>query len=292
MSNTPETIGPLRLRKKLGVGKLCEIWAANDTSAEGAARKKDWAVKFLVADATGDRDQRKLLEHELRVSKSLSHPGIIRIDRFEVIDGVPLLVMELFDHPNLKTQLADNAEALVPRLPRILTEAALAIAHMHSRGWVHRDLKPDNLLASPEGQVKLIDMALAVRRPGVLGRLLGGRGGGRNGLVQGTPSYMAPEQIRGQAVDARADIYSFGCTIFELLAGRPPFQSRTQGELLQMQLTTTAPSVESYCRGVPKGLVRLVRKMLSKKASGRPDSMDEVIEQLRAFRKLDRASQS
>lgn len=292
MSNTPETIGPLRLRKKLGVGKLCEIWAANDTSAEGAAQKKAWAVKFLVADATGDRDQRKLLEHELRVSKSLAHPGIIRIDRFEVIDGVPLLVMELFDHPNLKTQLADNAEALVPRLPRILTEAALAISHMHSRGWVHRDLKPDNLLASPEGQVKLIDMALAVRKPGLLGRLLGGGGGGgRNGLVQGTPSYMSPEQIRGQVVDARADIYSFGCTIFELLAGRPPFQSRTQGELLQMQLTTTPPSVESYCRGVPKGLVRLIRKMLSKKASGRPDSMDEVVEQLRAFRKLERASQ-
>ena len=292
MPNTRETIGPLRLQKKLGVGKLSEVWTANDTSAEGADQQKLWAVKFLVADAAGDREQRKLFEHELRVSKSLAHPGIVRIDRFEVLDGVPLLVMELFDHPNLKTQLAEAPELLMARLPRILTEAALALAHMHARGWIHRDIKPDNLLASPEGQVKLIDMALAVKKPGVLGRLLGGAAPRGRGLVQGTPSSMSPEQIRGQIVDARADIYSFGCTAFELLAGRPPFQSRTQAELLQMQLTSQPPSVESYNRSVPKGVVRLIRKMLSKSAASRPASMDEVVEQLRSFRKLERASQA
>ena len=235
-----------------------------------------------MADAVGDRSQRKLLEHELRVSKSLSHPGIIRIDRFEVIDGIPLLVMELFDHPNLKTQLADTPDTLVKRVPRILTEAALAIAHMHSRGW-----------ASPEGQVKLIDMAIAVRKAGMLGRLLGGAATrSRGGLVQGSPLYMSPEQIRGRAVDARADIYSFGCTAFELLAGRPPFQSRTQTELLQMQLTDSAPSVESYNRSVPKAVVRLIRKMLTKNPAGRPSSMDEVVAQLRSFRTLERPSQA
>ena len=292
MPNTRETIGPLRLQKKLGVGKLSEVWTANDTSAEGADQQKLWAVKFLVADAAGDREQRKLFEHELRVSKSLAHPGIVRIDRFEVLDGIPLLVMELFDHPNLKTQLAETPEPLMARLPRILTEAALALAHMHARGWIHRDIKPDNLLASPEGQVKLIDMALAVKKPGVLGRLLGGAAPRGRGLVQGTPSYMSPEQIRGQVVDARADIYSFGCTAFELLAGRPPFQSRTQAELLQMQLTSQPPSVESYNRSVTKGVVRLIRKMLSKSAASRPASMDEVVEQLRSFRKLERASQA
>lgn len=291
MANTSEKIGPLRLRKKLGVGKLCEIWSATDSSAEGAAAKKVWAVKFLVADVVADRSQRKLLEHEYRVSKSLAHPGIIRAERFEVVEGTPLLLMELFDHPNLKTQLAESPETLVGRVPRILTEAALAIAHLHSRGWVHRDIKPDNLLASPEGQVKLIDMAIAVRKPGLVGRLLGKAGARGRGLVQGSPSYMAPEQIRGQAVDARADIYSFGCTAFELLAGRPPFQSRSQTELLQMQLTDTPPSVESYNRMVPKGVVRLIRKMLAKSPAGRPASMDEVIGQLRSFRKLERAAQ-
>jgi serine/threonine protein kinase len=290
MSNTTESIGPLQLQKKLGVGKLSEVWTAHDTSAEASGQKKLWAVKFLVADAARDRNQRKLLEHELRVSKSLAHPGIVRIDRFEVIDEIPLLVMELFDHPNLKTQLAETPETLAARLPRILTEAALALAHVHGRGWIHRDIKPDNLLASPEGQVKLIDMALAVRKPGVVGRLLSGGSARGRGLVQGTPSYMSPEQIRGRVVDARADIYSFGCTAFELLAGRPPFQSRTQTELLQMQLTTSPPSVESYNRSVPKGVVRLIRKMLAKSAASRPASMDEVVEQLRAFRKLDRAS--
>lgn len=292
MPETPEIIGPLRLQKKLGVGKLCEIWTAHDTSIEGTERNKLWAVKFLVPDAIDNRDQRKLLEHELRVSKSLAHPGIVRIDRFEVIDGIPLLVMELFDHPNLKTQLAETPEHLTTRLPRILTEAALALAHMHARGWIHRDVKPDNLLASPEGQVKLIDMALAVRKPGILGRLIGGTAPRGRGLVQGTPSYMSPEQIRGRVVDFRADIYSFGCTAFELLAGRPPFQSRTQTEVLQMQLTTPPPSVESYNRSVPKGVVRLIRKMLSKNAASRPASMDQVVEQLRSFRKLERAGQT
>ena len=200
-----------------------------------------------------------------------------------VADGVRAFNLSWHDWLNL---------ASLTEISSVITEAALALAHMHARGWIHRDIKPDNLLASPEGQVKLIDMALAVKKPGVLGRLLGGAAPRGRGLVQGTPSYMSPEQIRGQVVHARADIYSFGCTAFELLAGRPPFQSRTQAELLQMQLTSQPPSVESYNRSVPKGVVRLIRKMLSKSAASRPASMDEVVEQLRSFRKLERASQA
>jgi serine/threonine protein kinase len=289
MPTIPETLGPYRLHRKLGVGKLCEIWSASESSADADAAAKTWAIKCVVPDAAGDTGQRRLLEHELKVSRGLAHPGIIRIDRFEVIDGLPLLVMELFEHPNLKTQLIESPETLPARLPRILIEAALAIEHMHGRGWVHRDIKPDNLLATPEGQVKLIDLALAAKPPGMIGRLLGRRGSGR-GPVQGSPSYMSPEQIRGQAVDQRSDIYSFGCTAFELLAGRPPFQSRSQSELLQMHLTTQPPSVEAYTRGVPKGITKLVRRMLAKSPRSRPTSMDEVLGQLRSFRSLERAS--
>lgn len=289
MPTIPETLGPFRLHRKLGVGKLCEIWSVTDASADSAAASKTWAIKCVVPDAAGDIGQRKLLEHELRVSRGLAHPGIIRIDRFEVIEGLPLLVMELFEHPNLKTQLLESPETLPPRLPRILTEAALAIGHMHVRGWVHRDIKPDNLLATGDGQVKLIDLALAVKPPGMLGRLFRRRAGGR-GTVQGSPSYMSPEQIRGQPVDPRSDIYSFGCTAFELLAGRPPFQSRNQSELLQMHLTTQPPSVEAFARGVPKGISKLLRRMLAKRPGSRPASMDEVLTQLRSFRSLERAS--
>ena len=280
MPNTRETIGPLRLQKKLGVGKLSEVWTANDTSAEGADQQKLWAVKFLVADAAGDREQRKLFEHELRVSKSLAHPGIVRIDRFEVLDDIPLLVMELFDHPNLKTQLAETPEPLMARLPRILTEAALALAHMHARGWIHRDIKPDNLLASPEGQVKLIDMALAVKKPGVLGRLLGGAAPRGRGLVQGTPSYMSPEVVRSGHYDYQSDIYAFGVSMYEIFTGKPPFSGGDEFDRAVRNLNSPVIPPREVNANVPPELDRIVLRAMEKDPRKRYESMDSVVQEL------------
>ncbi|MEI8226989.1 MAG: serine/threonine-protein kinase [Planctomycetota bacterium] len=280
MTKLPAQLGSLKLVSQLGLGRQCQIWEALD----GTTRQRV-AIKVIVPEAAKDPAQRKLLEHELKVAKSLAHPTVIRIDRLADDGGLPHLVMELFPHPNLKKQISEGVDALAPRLQRIVTETALALDHLHARGWIHRDVKPDNVLAASDGQVKLIDLAIAAPKPGLLGRVFGSKG-----PVQGSPSYMAPEQIRGQTVDARADIYSFGCVIFELLAGKPPFSAPNSNDLLNKHVSATPPSIETLNRNATTSISKLIRQMLAKNAAERPASMQEVLKQLRTIRFFERAS--
>ena len=271
MTKIPAQLGPLKLVQKIGVGRHCQVWEAVD---EGSGQRA--AVKVVVPEAAADSTQRKRLEYELKVAHAVRHPMIIRIDRFSDEGGLPHLVMELYPHPNLKQQIAAGVAPLAARVPRIVLELAMALDHMHARGWVHRDVKPDNVLAAADGQLKLIDLAIAARAAGPIGRLFGGRG-----RAQGSHSYMPPEQIRGLPVDARADIYALGCTIFELLAGRPPFTAANHNDLLNKHVSAAAPAVEVINNHASAGISRLIRQMLAKKPAARPASMQEVIGRLR-----------
>ncbi|RLT20221.1 MAG: serine/threonine protein kinase [Planctomycetota bacterium] len=279
MTKLPEQLGPLKLVQQIGLGKHCQVWEAVD-----AKSRTQVAVKVIVPDMATDAGQRKLLEHELKVAKSLDHPTVIKIDRLSEEGGLPHLVMEYFPAANLKKQIAAGVEPLVPKLQRIVTETALALDHMHSRGWVHRDVKPDNVLAAADGQVKLIDLAIAAKASGFLGKLLGSKT-----LAQGSPSYMSPEQIRGEALDARSDIYSFGCVIFELISGRPPYTGADTNDLLNKHVSATVPAVDAFNKNATTACAKFLRQMLAKKPAERPASMKEVLQQLRAIRLVERA---
>lgn len=278
MARLPERLGPLKLVHQLGSGRHCQIWEAID---ERSGQRV--AVKAVVPDKADAPEQRRLLRQELKVARSLDHPAVIRIDRLEEQGGVPHLVLELFPHPNLKRQITAGTDGLASRLQRIVTELSLALDHLHARGWVHRDVKPENVLAAPDGQVKLIDLAIAVPAAGFLGRLLG-----RGVQPQGSPSYMSPEQIRGGPLDARSDIYSFGCVLFELLAGRPPFTATNSNDLLNKHVAEPAPSIEKFNRNVTTNASELLRCLLAKKPAARPASMKRVLRRLRSIRLLER----
>jgi eukaryotic-like serine/threonine-protein kinase len=280
MPPIPEQLGPVKLVQQIGLGKHCQVWEGLDTKA-----RKKVAVKVIVPVMAKDAGQRKLLEHELKVAQSLDHPTIIKIDRLVEEGGLPHLVMEYFPAPNLKKQIAGGVEALVPRLQRIVTETALALDHMHARGWVHRDVKPDNILAAEDGQVKLIDLAIAAKSSGFLGKLLGSKT-----PAQGSPSYMSPEQIRGEALDARSDIYSFGCVIFELIAGRPPYTGSDTNDLLNKHVSAVIPAVDAFNKLATTAAAKVLRQMLAKKPGDRPASMKEVLQQLRSIRLVERAA--
>jgi eukaryotic-like serine/threonine-protein kinase len=280
MPPIPEQLGPVKLVQQIGLGKHCQVWEGFDTKA-----RKKVAVKLIVPAMANDAGQRKLLEHELKVAQSLDHPTIIKIDRLSEEGGLPHLVMEYFPAPNLKKQVAAGVEPLVPRLQRIVTETALALDHMHARGWVHRDVKPDNILAAEDGQVKLIDLAIAAKSSGFLGKLLGSKT-----PAQGSPSYMSPEQIRGEALDARSDIYSFGCVIFELIAGRPPYTGSDTNDLLNKHVSAVVPAVDAFNKLATTAAAKQLRQMLAKKPGDRPASMKEVLQQLRSIRLVERAA--
>lgn len=275
----PERLGPLSLVQQLGVGKNCQIWEASDEAGDRCV------VKAVVPEMAADPDVRQLFEHELKVASSLDHPTIIRIHRFSEEGGLPHLVMELFPHPNLKKQIQAGTNLLLPKLQRIVTELALALDHVHTRGWVHRDVKPDNILVGDDGQVKLIDFAIASRAAGLVGRLFGGKP-----PPQGSPSYMSPEQIRGGALDARSDIYSFGCVLFELLAGRPPYTSNDTNELLNKHVSATVPAADKFNANITPSAAKYIRQLLAKKPADRPKSMQEVLGQVRSIRLVERTT--
>jgi hypothetical protein len=219
-------IGPYRQLSLIKVGHKTQIWEV----VRDSTREK-FAIKILRQDPP-ERQQVQLLQHEFRVGSKLEHPHLVRILQFDTHKGMPYLVMELFLTLNLKQRIVQGHERLAHLAERFIDEASEVLQYLHQGGWVHRDIKPDNFLVSPEGEVKLIDLALMQRATRGLSRLFSRR----SKTIQGTPSYLAPEQIRCQALDTSADVYSLGCTIFELLTGKTPYTGSTLNELLNKHL--------------------------------------------------------
>jgi serine/threonine protein kinase len=242
------------------------------------------AIKILVDSYAANRDQVNLLKREFSVGRGLDHPHVIHIYDFHQTRTAVYLVMELFPAQNVKQVfLQSGPEGIAYYVPRIAEQAATSLGYLHEQGWIHRDVKPDNFLMNREGTVKLIDFALAERRKGILGKLISSKT-----KIQGTRSYMSPEQIRGRGVDERSDIYGLGCMLQELISGKPPFTGGNTQELLTKHLRNAPPPLEAAGRDVTPEFAQLVRKMLAKKPANRPQNMNEVLRGLQSLQVFNR----
>lgn len=238
-----------------------------------------YAIKWLPPGKKYTRQTLNDLKHEFTVGKTLEHPAVIKTYEFNTTSNGAYMLLEYFKRPNLKQQLVANPKDVQYRAQEILVNCAAGLAHMHSKGWVHRDVKPDNFLVSPENEVKLIDFNLARRIKTGLGKLLGGKT-----TVQGTHSYMAPEQIRGQHVDPRADVYSLGCMAFELFNGKPPFTANTPTELLSKHLKAKAPDLTVVDKNITPEFAAFVRRCMAKDPNERPATMKDAQMELKTIR--------
>jgi serine/threonine protein kinase len=255
-------------------GHSCYVWEALKESTN-----ERFAIKMLKAEKAKDREEAGYLKHEYEVAKDLNHPNIIRIYEFQAQQQpAPYLALELYSALNLKQVLREGPEPLAHLAEKIIHQASHGLHYLHEKGWIHCDIKPDNLLVDDEGQVKLIDFTIAQRpRKNLLGWL------GIKRAVKGTRSYMSPEQIRGETLDGRSDVYSLACVIFEILSGRPPFTGSSPNELLEKHLRSSVPTVMVYNNNVTRECADLLRRMMGKKRDTRPKSMWEVLQEFRKF---------
>jgi len=267
-------IGRYRVLGSLGVGGMGEVYLAEDRELGRRV-----AIKLLGGWLAQDPERAKRFKQEARSLASLNHPNIVTIYSVEHANGTDFLTMELVEGPSLDERIAAGPMPLTEAVS-IARQMAEALGAAHAKGIVHRDLKPANVKITTDGKVKVLDFGLAKTT------VLAGAGdpsqqttltGGPTiaGTVLGTPSYMSPEQARGEPVDARADVWAFGCVLYEMVAGQRAFPGRTATDVLAAVIKDE-PRWDALPPSTPPIVRDLIRRCLEKDAGQRPGDMAGV----------------
>jgi TolB-like protein/tetratricopeptide (TPR) repeat protein len=270
-----EIAGRFRIVAQLGAGGMGEVYRARDTRLG-----RDVAIKVMPAELASDSDRLRRFEHEAHAAAALNHPNILALYDLGDHDGAPYLVTELLEGESLRERVA-RGPLPVKEAVHVAVQVARGLAAAHAKGIVHRDLKPDNLFVTADGTVKILDFGLAslrgAREPGTgLTEAPTETGLTQAGAVLGTAGYMAPEQVRGLQVDQRADIFAFGCVLYEMLAGRRAFARNTAADTLGAILKEEPVGVEVAGSDVTPALAQLVRRCLAKRPEDRFSSAHDL----------------
>ncbi|HVW36506.1 MAG TPA: serine/threonine-protein kinase [Pirellulales bacterium] len=268
-------IGPWRLVRQAAEGKLCRVYQAQP--AEGAAnRSAGYALKVLKEASQNDPAAIEVMRREAIVGRKVSHPHLISILSAHVGAAPYFVVMPWLAGATLAEMLAGGNRPPLPVALWIARQAAEALEALDAAGWMHADVKPSNLFVSPSGHVTLLDLGFA-RRPEETGSAV-------DRSVCGTVHYIAPEMVTSALrPDIRSDIYSLGVTLYELLAGRVPFDGPDLASLAEQHRQAEPPELRSIAPQLPLGVSRLVHSMLAKEPLRRPQTPRELVERLAAL---------
>jgi predicted Ser/Thr protein kinase len=256
--------GRYSLDRELGRGGMGVVYLANEVDLD-----RPVAIKLLPPERAGNHLLRERFLREARIAAKLSHPHIIPIHAVDEVRGFVFFAMAYVDGETLADRVRNRGPLAPSEAARVLREVAWALAHAHASGVVHRDVKPENiLLERATGRALVADFGIAAAEESA------------GGEITGTPEFMSPEAALGKPVDARSDLYAFGCTAYYVLSGRLPFRGRTPTEVLAKQVNAVPEPLVFAAGALPRRLAQTVERCLAKRPQHRPRSAEEVGDQL------------
>ena len=273
-AEAPDTneIDGYQLVNCVATGKFSQVW---EVIEQGSSQR--FAMKLLLPEFTRDGSQVQSLKWEAKVGKQFDHPNLVAYHKVVAKREFAYILMDLFRSVNLKAFVATDLLGVHLRLRKLMESLCLVLQHIHDKGWVHKDVKPDNILLNKASEVKLIDFSLSGRGAGGLAKLFGMK----SKQIQGTRTYIAPETIKKEGATPQTDIYSFGVTLYEVLTGLPPFTGASPNDLLRKHLAARPPAASDLNPNVTPEMDRLVQRMLAKKPKERPSTAQEIYGEFR-----------
>ncbi|MGH2524492.1 MAG: protein kinase domain-containing protein, partial [Anaerolineales bacterium] len=270
-----QTVSHYRVLEKLGGGGMGVVYKAEDLKLG-----RQVALKFLPEGVARDETAVERFKREARAASALDHPNICTIYEIGEHDGQPFIAMQYLEGETLKQRIGAQRALPVEEVARLGMQVAEALEAAHSKGIVHRDIKPANIFITSRGQVKVLDFGLA-KLVHAAGDITATASLTQTGAAPGTLPYMAPEQLRGQEVDGRADIYALGCGLYEMATGQRPFRADLGSQLIDDILHKLPAAPGRLTPELPQELERLILKCLEKDAESRYQSAKELLVDLR-----------
>lgn len=273
---TGSTLGEYRVVRKLGQGGMGQVYLARQLSL-----KREVALKILRKELAENATALRRFQAEAEAVARVTHANIVQVYTVGEADGLRFMALEYVEGRNLKEYIARKGTPELPQALSVLRQIAAALQRAGEAGLVHRDIKPENVLVTRKGEVKVTDFGLS--------RILSGDELPLNltqsGMTLGTPLYMSPEQVQGQPVDHRSDLYSFGVTAYHLLAGEPPFSGTSPFDVAIKHVQAEPPLLATVRPDLPADLCGIVHKLMAKRPEDRYQTAREVIRDLARIQK-------